>query len=138
MKTRNKWGLIFAAASFAASGMVVAGLRFTSEVYVNDTYRSAGGSMTDARGSADTRQFIGCYHWYDTLGGATPYVGFCQAANSAGLTRSCSTTNYALVESIRSISAESQIGFSWNADGTCRYVIVTNNSYYKPASATGF
>ncbi|MCC7248507.1 MAG: hypothetical protein IT473_07785 [Lysobacter sp.] len=138
MKIKTTRAIFCMAALCALSGAVTAGLRFTSEVYVNDTYRSAGGSMTDARGSAETRQFIGCYHWYDTLGGATPYVGFCQAANSAGLTRSCSSTNYAIVESIRSISAESQIGFSWNADGTCRYVIVTNNSYYKPASATGF
>ncbi|MGH8106120.1 MAG: hypothetical protein ACREO2_07365, partial [Arenimonas sp.] len=107
-------------------------------VYVNDVYRSAGGTMTDARGSADNQQFIGCYSYYDTMGGAAPYMGFCYASNSAGMTKSCSTTNSAIVQSIRSISAESYIGFSWNADGTCRYVLVNNNSYYKPASATGF
>lgn len=138
MNTKRPIAIFCLAALFASSGLAIAGLRFTSEVYVSDTYRSAGGSMTDARGSADTRQFIGCYHYYDTLGGATPYVGFCQAANSAGLTRSCSTTNSAIVQSIRSISAESNISFSWNSDGTCRYVLVDNNSYFKPASATGF
>lgn len=138
MNTKKSMAIFCVAALCAFSGMVMAGLRFTSEVFVNDTYKSAGGTMTDARASVDTRQFIGCYHWYDTLGGATPYVGFCQASNSAGLTRSCSTTNYAIIESIRSISAESNIGFAWNTDGTCRYVMVTNNSYYKPASATGF
>jgi hypothetical protein len=138
MNARTKWGLLFAAALCAVSGLVTAGLRFTSEVYINDTYRSAGGSMTDARGAADTRQFIGCYHYYDTLGGSTPYIGFCQASNAAGTTRSCSTTNSAIIHSIGSISAESHIGFAWNTDGTCRYVIVTNSSYYKPASATGF
>ena len=137
MKIKTTRAIFCMAALCALSGGVTAGLRFTSEVYVNDTYRSAGGSMTDARGSADTRQFIGCYHYYDIYGGSTPYIGFCQAANSAGVTRSCSTTNSVIIHSISSISAESHIGFSWNTDGTCRYVLVTNNSYYKPASATG-
>jgi len=134
----KRFAIVFSVAVLCvSSGLVMAGLRFTSEVYVNETYRSAGGSMTDARGAADTRQFIGCYHYYDSAS-TSPYVGFCQASNSAGLTKSCSTTNSQLVQSIRSISAESNIGFSWNTDGTCRYVMVTNNSYYKPASATGF
>ncbi|MEQ1512809.1 MAG: hypothetical protein ABL934_09040 [Lysobacteraceae bacterium] len=137
MNTRRLMATLCTAALFASSGLVMAGLRFTSEVYVSDAFRGAGGSMTDARGSADSRQFIGCYHYYDSLG-ATPYLGFCQATNSTGLTRSCSTTNSAIVQSIRSISAESNISFSWYADGTCRYVVVDNNSYYKPASATGF
>ena len=128
----------FCVAAFCvSSSLVMAGMRLASEVYVNETYRTAGGSMTDARGAADTRQFIGCYHYYDSSS-TTPYVGFCQASNSAGLTKSCSTTNSQVVQSIRSISAESNISFAWNPDGTCRYVLVNNNSYYKPASATGF
>lgn len=138
MKTKKLITIFCIAALSATSGLVMAGMRFTSEVYVNETYRSASGSMTDARGSADTKQFIGCYHYYDTAGGSTPLIGFCHASNPVGLTRSCSTTNPNIVQSIRSISAESNIGFSWNTDGTCRYVMVTNNSYYKPASTTGF
>lgn len=136
MNTKKHLVILSVAALCASSGLAMAGMRFSAEVYINDTYRTAGGSMTDARGSADTRQFIGCYHYYDSAS-SSPYLGFCQASNSAGLTKSCSTTNSAIVQSIRSISSESNISFAWNTDGTCRYVLVNNNSYYKPASATG-
>lgn len=137
MKAKRFVSVVCVTALCVSSSLVMAGMRFTSEVYVNETYRTAGGAMTDARGAADIRQFIGCYHYYDSAS-TTPYLGFCQASNSAGLTKSCSTTNSQVVQSIRSISAESNISFAWNTDGTCRYVLVNNNSYYKPASATGF
>ena len=138
MKTKKLMIIFCIAALCSTSGLALAGLRFTEEIFVNDNYKTAGGTMTDARSSADTRQFIGCYHWSTTSVGGAPLQGFCQASNSAGLTRSCSTTNSNLIQSIRSISSESYINFTWNTDGTCGYVFVSNNSYYKPASATGF
>lgn len=138
MKTKRLMHLFCIAALCTISGLAMAGMRFTAEGYVNDTYKSAGGSMTNARGSVDTKPFIGCFHWTGITPGRTPLQGFCQASNWAGLTRWCSTTNSNHIQTIRSISAESNFSFSWNTDGTCRYILVNNNSYYKPASTTGF
>lgn len=121
------------AAAFAVllsvAAIAEAGTRWTYQVSINDGSRYAVGTMTDARGSADINQSIGCYH-------NTTFAS-CYATSSAGLSRSCTTNNAALIEVIRSISAESYIYFLWNADGTCNYVLVENSSRWKPASASG-
>lgn len=107
-----------------------AGPRWVYPVSLSDTSRYALGTMTDARGSADSQQAIGCYHNATNAG--------CYATNAAGVTRTCSTSNPALLTVIRSISAESYLYFQWNTDGTCNYVLVENSSRFKPASASGY
>ena len=85
--------------------------------------------MTDARGSADVNQVIGCHH--------NACFASCFDTNSVGLSRLCTTTNAALIDVIRGIGSESYIYFVWNPDGTCNYVRVENSSRWKPASASG-
>ena len=119
-----------AAAALLSTAMIAsAGSRLVYQVGINDASRFAVGTMTDARGSSDNVQAIGCYH----------NAGFasCYATNSAGLGRSCTTTNPALIDVIRSIGSESYLYFQWNTDGTCNYVFVENGSRWKPASASG-
>jgi len=106
-----------------------AGARWQYPVTLNDTSRYAVGTMTDTRGSADNQQAIGCYHNSTT--------GACYATTAAGVSRTCTTSNPALISVIRSISAESYIYFQWNTDGTCSYVLIENSSRFKPASAAG-
>lgn len=107
-----------------------AGTRTVYQVVVNDAGRWANGTMTDARGSADSVQRMGCYH------NAT--FASCFATNAAGLARTCTTGNAQLIDVIRHIGPESYIYFQWNTDGTCNYVLVENNSRFKPGSASGF
>jgi hypothetical protein len=116
--------------SFAAAATAYAGARFTYPVVINDTNRTAYGALTDARGSADTRQYIGC--WSNNASGG------CDAVNASGLTRSCSTTDPAMLAVIRSMSDESYVAFRWGADSsTCLYVYAQTTSYSKPAAVAG-
>ena len=129
MKSRIFMSATAFAALLSISAIAAAGTRWGYQVSINDGSRYAVGTMTDARGSADVNQMIGCHH-------NTSFAS-CHATNSAGLSRSCTTTNAALIEVIRSISPESYIYFVWNTDGTCNYVLVENSSRWKPASASG-
>lgn len=129
MKSRVFMSAAALAALLSVAAIAQAGTRWAYQVSINDGSRYAVGTMTDARGSADYNQSIGCYH---NTASAT-----CYATNSAGLSRSCTTSNVAMIDVIRSISSESYIYFMWNTDGTCNYVLVENSSRWKPASAAG-
>lgn len=112
-----------------AAGTAAAGQRFVYPVNINDASRFANGAIADARGSADAQQSIGCY--------LNQYTASCFASTAAGLSRSCSTGNAALIEVARSIGPESYIYFQWNPDGTCNYILVENGSRFKPAAVSG-
>lgn len=129
---KSKYLAVLAALVVSASSAPAAsaGTRTVYQVTVNDTQRWANGTMTDARGSADSVQSMGCYH------NAT--FASCFATNAAGLGRTCTTSNAGLIEVIRHATPESYIYFQWNTDGTCNYVLVENNSRFKPGSASGF
>lgn len=130
MKSRVFMGAAALAALLSIAAIAQAGSRWVYQVGINDTYRFAVGTMADARGSADSVQMIGCYH----------NAGFanCYATNSAGLSRSCTTSDPAMMSAIRGIGSESYVYFQWNTDGTCSYVFVENGSRWKPASVSGF
>lgn len=118
------------AGSLAVAATVYAGARFTYPVVINDTNRTAYGALTDARGSADTRQYIGCW--------SNGAMGGCDAVNASGLTRSCSTIDPAMLAVIRSMSDESYVAFRWSSDGsTCAYIYAQTTSYSKPAAVAG-
>jgi hypothetical protein len=61
----------------------------------------------------------------------------CRATNAAGLTHICSTGNPALLDMIDSIGPESYVYFQWNTDGACSYLLVEQNSRFKPAAVSG-
>jgi hypothetical protein len=132
MTSSSRFVLTIAAALLCAMAapLASAGPRWTFQATVSDASRHAYGTMTDARGSSDNQQAIGCYH-NATNGG-------CYATNSSGLSRTCSTSNPSLLNVIRAIGPESYIYFQWNTDGTCNYVLIENSSRFKPASASGY
>ncbi|MGN6152258.1 MAG: hypothetical protein ACTHOH_09660 [Lysobacteraceae bacterium] len=128
MKTQGKiaLGLVLA----LSAGAAIAGARVGPyTVTINDASRIAYGAFADARASADTQQWIGCNY--------NAAAAFCTATNAAGISRSCSTTNAALIDAIHGISSESYVYFQWNTDGTCSYVLVENSSRFKPAATSG-
>ncbi|MFZ5638425.1 MAG: hypothetical protein ACOY82_17750 [Pseudomonadota bacterium] len=129
MKSRVFMSAAALAALLSVAAIAEAGTRWAYQVSISDVSRYAVGTTTDARGSADVNQSIGCNH-------NTTFAS-CYATNSAGLSRSCTTSNAALIDVIRSIGSESYIYFTWNTDGTCNYVLVENSSRWKPASASG-
>jgi hypothetical protein len=129
MKLNSKINNALLVALVAASGTAAAGQRLVLPVNINDTSRYANGTIADARGSADSQQWLGCL--YNTS------IGICYAANATGVSRSCSTSNPDLLNIIRSLTPESYIYFQWNTDGTCNYILVENSSRFKPLLVSG-
>ena len=120
-----------ALAMLASAFMVTtafAGAKTTASVGINDTDKQANGDLGYARNTADTVQYIGCYVNDNGNGGA----GICEARNSAGVTRSCSTTNDLLVDTIKSLKGDSYLYFRWNDSGNCTMIIVKNRSTLAP------
>lgn len=116
--------LAFAGAAVTAS----AGQRDVIPVEINGT--SVQGVLADARGSADNRQYIGCY--------TTEYFGLCHAVDAAGQARGCTTRDPEQLAVMRSISSDSIVGFHSNKEGTCDSVRVGSYSVYRSAVMSGY
>lgn len=113
-----------------AVGTAFGGLQYSFPVDVNLASGYARGAMGDARNSADTVQFIGCYH----SASAGSSVVACEAQTASGAYKSCVTTDANMVASARGISAGSYIFFRWDASGACTGVHVTNYSWVRPSA----
>jgi hypothetical protein len=128
--------LLLTGALVLVSGMATAGLVNSVPVTVTlnaDGSGLANGNMTTARFSANTVEYIGCgtRRMDNGAGGATAY-GFCQATSADSINGFCSTGNVELLEAMQSISAYSYISFSWDADGVCRSIHTSTQSFYIP------
>ncbi len=60
------------------------------------------------------------------------------SANSGSLQALCYSQNPGFIAAVGAMTSESRIMFSWDDDGTCRYLTITNSSSYKPAATAGF
>lgn len=100
----------------------VAGARYRSDVLVQAQYRYAFGSMSSARDSSDSNQYIGCY--VDTG------IAVCHAQSSSGTFGMCYTTDPAKMTLARSLDSGSWLIFDWDANGVCTSIQVHNYSYY--------
>lgn len=119
-----------------ASSAAFAGLVQSVPVSVTanaDGSGTASGHMLTARTSANAVEYIGCgvRRYEDSTGAVTAY-GFCQATTAASVNGFCSTQNAELLDAIQSISAYSYVLFSWRADGTCRMIGNSTQSFYLP------
>lgn len=119
-----------------ASSAALAGLVQSVPVSVTvnaDGSGAANGDMLSARRSANAVEYIGCgvRRYEDSTGAVTAY-GFCQATTAASVSGFCSTDNAELLDAIESISAYSYVTFAWRADGTCRMIGNSTQSFYLP------
>jgi len=103
-----------------------AGNKTSYEVVISTTGIKpyASGDLGYVRNTADFTQYIGCE--------TTATLGGCYAVNAAGLYKSCTTTDAALIDLIRSINGDGNLFFSWNPDGTCKGIRVRNDSLAAP------
>jgi hypothetical protein len=108
--------------SFVTTSNVLAGVKGTYNVSVSTT--SFSGSLGTARNSADSNQQIGCWS-YDSGS------GFCYGKDSAGTSKSGTTSNAAMLTSIRSIKGDSYIRVNFSG-GACTSVFVSNYSNLAP------
>ncbi|MBP6749282.1 MAG: hypothetical protein KA144_06550 [Xanthomonadaceae bacterium] len=118
---RMGWMLTIGLSLSAAAAQ--AGYDGNFPVVVDDANKQAYGTLVGARRSADTVQRLGCTLKSDNA--------VCYATNAAGVYRSCTTTDAALMAVARSISSESYLWFVWNAAGTCTSITVGLGSQFK-------
>ena len=129
MKTKNlMMGCVVGALMVGTAAW--AGLKSTFYVTVNSTSRYAFGSVGDARGSADTQQYIGCAVDAFSNTGST-YV-FCDARNASGVIGYCMSTSPAMLAAVATQSSSSYYYFGWDADGNCTYLSISNWSDLAP------
>jgi hypothetical protein len=84
----------------------------------------ATGHLGYVRNTPDQVQYIGCQ--------VSTTLGSCYAVNSAGFAASCSTTDPATLELIRSLKGDSGLYFRWDANGNCMSILVRNDSMVAP------
>jgi hypothetical protein len=108
-------------------GVAQAGYKFSAPVRISSA--NAYGNMAAARGSSDSKQYIGCDATVDSEGGVM--VG-CQARDSNGNTASCSSTNAAFLPVVQMVNGDSFVSFDWDSHGFCTEIHVDNHSYYAP------
>lgn len=132
----RKKQLTVLAALVLTSSAALAGLATITPVSVvvnSDASGSALGSMSAARFSKNTVEYIGCgVRRIESAGGVVVF-GFCQASDAAGVVAFCETENPALIESIGDQDDYSFITFSWDASGICRSIGNSTQSFYIPA-----
>lgn len=128
MKT-NKLLMGCAVGALLASTAAWAGFKSTYYADVDTTGRYAYGSYGSARGSADSLQYIGCSVQGFSSGSSRV---ICEAQNASGVSAFCSSTVPALVTAATSQSGDSYIFFTWDENGDCTYLYVSNTSNYAP------
>ncbi len=123
MKHRNMGWMLAMGLSLSAAGTSHAGYEVNFPVVVDDASKQAYGTLVAARRSADAVSRLGCTVKANDV--------TCYATNAAGVYRTCTTTDPALMAVARSINSESYLWFIWNAAGTCTSITVGLGSQFK-------
>jgi len=126
MKPFSYRRLVVALAMGVITSTAFAGLTSSQEVTISTSAVKpyATGDVGYVRNTPDSTQYIGCEY--------TATTGDCFAVNSAGLYKTCTTTDPALIEVMHSISGDSNLFFTWNPDGTCKSIRVQKDSMPAP------
>ena len=106
-----------------------AGARWGTEVTVDTANRKAEGTIANVRASNDLVQTIGCVV---RVSSGAPAAVKCYATNSSGLAVQCGVTDPGFVQAVGAMTANSNIVFKWDAQGTCTYLSVENFSTNAP------
>ena len=125
MKRTVTLGVVVGGALLAA-GTAYAGAKGNAGVFLNQTQRYAGGSLADARSSADTKASISIEF------GASPGYSsaWLQVVDAQGVIANCFTTNPAMVQAFQSIMSDGYVYATWDASAQCTYVAAFNTSMY--------
>jgi hypothetical protein len=113
------------AGAFLATSVAFAGFQTERAVVIYDAGRTAWGNPSFAHNSPDTAQWILCQ--VDARDG-----GYCLAQDATRVQRVCTTSDPNMGNTLRSLTAQSYLTFSWNAQGQCTYIWVENDSTTPP------
>lgn len=133
---RTKQLISIAALLLLGTSAALAGLEQPAQVVVllnADGSGSANGAQSSARFSKNKVEYIGCgVRRFDDGLGNTFVFGFCQASTADEVLGFCETESPLLIQSIGDQDDYSFITFSWNADGVCRRIGNSTQSFYIP------
>lgn len=128
--------LIPVAALALVSSVALAGLVIDNPVTVTlnpDGSGEATGTLSSARFSKNKVEFVGCgLRRVEDGGGGIFLFGFCQAATATDVQGFCETENPDLIQAIADQDDYSFVVFSWTADGVCRGIGNSTQSFYIP------
>ena len=128
MKSRIAgFGLLVVSTLFATSA-AMAGTKRSATVTIDNINRTATGSLSAVRATADSNQTIGCVIISET----TTVSANCLARDAAGNTRNCVTSQANHLQAIATLQGDSQLIFSWNTQGACTRIAITNDSTFAP------
>jgi len=99
----------------AGGGVALGGAKQLFPLNINAAGRFASGGLAETHNTADTMQYAEC--------GTNGTTGFCTLRDTAGTYYSCFTTDAANLAVIRSMSPDGYFSISWDAAGTCTYVL---------------
>jgi hypothetical protein len=131
MQLKN-WVLLGAAAVGAIGSFAVkahAGFRAESPIYVSVASRYFYGALGSARNTGDSVQYLGCNVNSYSAGASTVY---CYARDANNVSASCTSTAAELVQQGRAVGPDKYISVSWDANGYCTSIQVTQNSFHPP------
>jgi hypothetical protein len=115
-----------ALALVAVAGATRAGWRAGGTLSLSST--SASGALGNIRNSSNSTEYAACS--ISSNGGARS--AFCLFVDSAGVGKSCSTSDADLVNTIGTMVSDSTFYITFNASGACTSVAVSNSSYAAP------
>jgi hypothetical protein len=123
--------------SFVVTGSAIAGLKESARTVVVDlAARTAQGHFSGARATADATQLITCSAYIGDSqphaeGGISRFTN-CVAVDSKGVSAFCWTADSAMLASVLSMTGDSMIYISWNANGHCVSIDVRQSSALEP------
>jgi hypothetical protein len=144
---KTKWPLSVVLAVLVVGSFAWAGLQVSTPVKISIlcpgnsfcppalNWGVATGAFGSARRSTDPRQRISCSIGQMANGPAT---AVCQAVDATGMFVSCQSTNPDFVATVRALTSDSYLGFSWRWNGSqppeesCFSVEVMNGSSTEP------
>jgi hypothetical protein len=122
MKTSMKVlvGALALVAVIGSAGVANAGFKsILHPVFVDLSTRNAGGTMSDARNSADSVQFMTVSTWaMSTVSNATATF-----MDANGVLGSCTTTEPRMIAALQSVKSDSYVRIVWNSQGQCTQVL---------------
>ena len=118
-------------ALFTQSLSAWAGVAVRKEVYISPSGTNVQGSLTGARYSKDSEQYIDCAH-YRHSGYNTSFV-YCHARDKRGKFVYCASNNPRIMDTVKAMTDSSDLNFNISSStGTCTDLTVSNESIYLP------
>ena len=125
----NKTSTLAALVLCLAPSLGSAGLFLNAPVSIDVKGATARGSLTNARISTNSIEYMNCYVTTYSRTSTFTTSGHCTARDAAGVFAQCTTTEPELIKAIQSITPASDVRFGWDTGLLCTQIFVRNASF---------